>query len=370
MRKFIQIHSLAGYSGILNRDNAGLAKRISFGNAVRLRVSSQCLKYAWRHSDGKDSIQGFANADHDSRTRVLVEAMAEQIARDGIKGQLVEKGMLGKVSNVFIEAIYGEKASDIKKRQALLFSLVEMRFIAGKMAECLASDDPVKAATAFKNDYKAIMKQMRQQTQLPHGLIAALFGRMVTSDTAANIDAAIHVAHSFSVHADRSELDYFAAVDDLLDDDQRGAAYLGDSEISNSLFYGYTVIDTEALLDNLGGNREYGMEITRRLVRMIASVSPGAKRGSTAPYSYASTLLVEVGDAQPRSLAEAYQTAVQANHAEAEKAMERHLRRLDEIYETGEDRAWLSLRNEADFPGERGGLSHVSEFASRVFLGA
>ena len=38
--RFIQIHSLASYPGtLLNRDDAGLAKRLPFGGTVRLRVS-------------------------------------------------------------------------------------------------------------------------------------------------------------------------------------------------------------------------------------------------------------------------------------------------------------------------------------------
>ena len=46
---FLQIHTLTSYhASLLNRDDAGLAKRIPFGNATRLRVSSQCLKRHWR----------------------------------------------------------------------------------------------------------------------------------------------------------------------------------------------------------------------------------------------------------------------------------------------------------------------------------
>ena len=42
-----------------------------------------------------------------------------------------------------------------------------------------------------------------------------LFGRMVTSDPAASTEAAIHVAHAFTVHAEQAETDYFTVVDDL-----------------------------------------------------------------------------------------------------------------------------------------------------------
>ncbi len=45
----------------------------------------------------------------------------------------------------------------------------------------------------------------------------------------------------------------------------------------------------------------------------MATVSPGAKLGSTAPYSYAQCLLAEAGTAQPRTLANAFQQAVSPN---------------------------------------------------------
>ena len=46
---FLQIHTLTSYhASLLNRDDAGLAKRIPFGDKTRLRVSSQCLKRHWR----------------------------------------------------------------------------------------------------------------------------------------------------------------------------------------------------------------------------------------------------------------------------------------------------------------------------------
>ena len=66
---------------------------------------------------------------------------------------------------------------------------------------------------------------------------------MVTSDPAANIDAAIHVAHAFTVHTEESESDYFSVVDDLRDeDDDAGAAHIGDTELTAGLFYGYACL--------------------------------------------------------------------------------------------------------------------------------
>ena len=56
--RFLQIHSLHGYSAaLLNRDDSGLAKRITYGGRVRTRVSSQCLKRHWRMADDVHALQ-------------------------------------------------------------------------------------------------------------------------------------------------------------------------------------------------------------------------------------------------------------------------------------------------------------------------
>ena len=47
--RFIQVHTLTSWSAVLlNRDDAGMAKRLPYGGAQRLRVSSQSLKRHWR----------------------------------------------------------------------------------------------------------------------------------------------------------------------------------------------------------------------------------------------------------------------------------------------------------------------------------
>ena len=49
--------------------------------------------------------------------------------------------------------------------------------------------------------------------------------------------------------------------------------------------------------------RELAARVVKHLLHLIATVSPGAKRGSTAPFAWAKFMLVEAGDWQPRSLA-------------------------------------------------------------------
>lgn len=360
--RFLQIHSLHSYSAVLlNRDDSGLAKRMPYGPAVRTRVSSQCLKRHWRMDEGAYSIHGIDGAQEAVRSRELVTKRL----RAPLEGT-VEAAILDAVEPAFQIAVYGKDAAKGKgNRQPLLFGEPELRFLAAEFARIAqgakdagAAKEAAEAFTGEKS-FKETMKVMREQALLPGGLTAALFGRMVTSDPEANIDAPVHVAHAFTTHAEQSETDYFAVVDDLAVD-ETGADHIGETELTSGLFYGYVVVDVRALVSNLTGakardwlaaDRTMAAEVAARLVGLIATVTPGAKLGSTAPYGYATTLLVEAGDRQPRSLAEAFLTPVKATVAAAEEAMAGHLADFDANYRTGEARRFLSLRNDAALPG-------------------
>jgi CRISPR system Cascade subunit CasC len=71
------------------------------------------------------------------------------------------------------------------------------------------------------------------------------------------------------------------------------------------------------------------------LIHMITTVSPGAKRGSTAPYAYSHVALVESGTAQPRTLQNAFINPVPTSGDVVEnacRAMRTHLAALDSMY--------------------------------------
>ncbi len=376
--RFIQIHSLHGYSAaLLNRDDSGLAKRLPYGGAMRTRISSQCLKRHWRMADGAFALHGIPGAGESVRSRELVTLRL----RRPLEGKVADD-ILDAVEGPFQVAVYGEKGAKGKSsRQPLLFGEPELRFLAEKFAAiATAATDAksaAKAAEEFGKDkaFKETMKAMRAQIALPGGLTAALFGRMVTSDTEANIDAPIHVAHAFTTHAEESESDYFAVVDDLAVD-ETGADHIGTTELTSGLFYGYVVVDVPGLVSNLTGcaradwrqaDRAMAGEVLARLLHLIAEVSPGAKLGSTAPYGYAATMLVEAGDRQPRSLAEAFRRPGKASVEDAEKAMHDRLAALDAAYATGEARRFMALRNEAAFPeAARASLPALADWLRRL----
>lgn len=52
--------------------------------------------------------------------------------------------------------------------------------------------------------------------------------------------------------------------------------------LTSGVFYGYVVIDVPALIDNLGGDPALAGRVVGYVLHLIATVSPGAKKGSTA----------------------------------------------------------------------------------------
>jgi CRISPR system Cascade subunit CasC len=339
---FLQIHTLTAYpASLLNRDDAGLAKRIPFGNAIRLRVSSQCLKRHWR----EDLTQRLPDIPDGQRTRsfftrtVLPKAVAAGVS-EALAASLIEP-----LARAVIDGGVKE-GGDLN--QPVLFGQREADYFAQMLMQASREADPAKALTERLKS-KEEKDNLKAMSKSAAGLTAALFGRMVTSDLLSRVDAPVHVAHALTVHAATTEMDYFTVVDDLNRDDETGAAHANQTELGAGLYYGYVAVDMPLLVANLTGCerkdwRSQDATVVRRvleaLVSSIVQQSPGAKKGSTAPYAWADLLLLEAGSAQPRTLANAFLDAVPWKDARVDlraAAMARladYLRRLDEMYGT------------------------------------
>ena len=378
--RFLQIHTLTSYPGVLlNRDDAGLAKRLPYGGTVRTRVSSQCLKRHWRTTRDDAWSLDRTGAPLSVRSRQVFEyAIKPTLAR---RVQPASEAKIDAAGAALSRALYGDKADVLRYRQALLLGWREVEYLTDLLAKVVEeAKSPEGAATAvtalFKEkDGKGNLSAMKQTAgDLAAGLEAALFGRMVTSDPAANTDAAIHVAHAFTVHQQDSETDYFTVVDDLKAQDaseDTGSAGLFDTELTSGLFYGYVVVDVPLLVANLTGapperwadaetERALPARIVEHLLHLVATVSPGAKKGSTAPYAWTQTMLVEVGSRQPRTLASAFEQAVRATKTRslsdvAEEALFGRLAAFDRAYGAREVRAFLSVAG-TDHASARGPL--------------
>ena len=302
-----------------------------------------------------------------------------QPLRDG--GQVAED-VLAAVGTAFNVGVYGGSGTSETGRQPLLLGLPEVEHLHQRAAAiCAEHSNDAKAAgdaatalfTARRgegNNFRALLDSAR----LPAGLEGALFGRMVTSDPGANIDAAVHVAHAFTVHEEESESDYFSVVDDLQGaDEDAGAAHIGDMELTAGLFYGYVVVDVPGLVSNLEGcdadqwdsaDRTLAAKVVEHLVHLIATVSPGAKLGSTAPYGYADLMVVEAGTRQPRSLANAYRDPAKAQVAAATERLTSYLGKLDAAYAARDVRRVMSVED-CDIPSaERLSLDDLASWAA------
>lgn len=364
--RFLQIHTLTSYAAaLLNRDDSGFAKRLPYGGASRTRVSSQCLKRHWRIADDPHALSTIDGAEAAFRSRELVTLKVVA----PLKGT-VDDDVIKAIEPEFQMALYGDKGTAKKSRQTLIFSETELRWLAAEAARIAAeAGSDAKAAKTLAEEWRKAqnksLKAMTSAATLPGGLTSAMFGRMVTSDPEANITAAIHVAHAFTVHEEETESDYFTAVDDL-SGDEPGADTIQETELTSGLFYGYAVVDIPGLIDNLGGDAALAGRVLHNLVYLIAEVSPGAKLGSTAPYGRAGMVLLEAGDRQPRSLAEAFRSPCPPHLGPAAEALSAQLAAFDRAYETGEARRVLSLANGAVPDAARASLRELAEWAGSL----
>ncbi len=351
MSRFIQLHLLTAYPPAnLNRDDQGSPKTAKMGGYDRLRVSSQCLKRAWRTSD---LFQSAMNGHLGTRTKLLGIDLYNQFIAGGIK----EKD-----------------AKDWTKSIAGVFGALKKPDKNNPTAE-LEIEQLVHVSPAEQTAIKTLAKKLADERRAPekeelnllrlndHAVDIALFGRMLASSPAFNIDAACQVAHAISVHPVVIEDDYFTAVDDLnTGAEDMGAAHIGETRFAAGLFYSYICINRELLIKNLDGNAELAGKAIRALSEAAVKVAPEGKQNSFASRAYASYVLAEKGDQQPRSLAVSYLKPI--NHhdnedfiADAINALVQQKDSFDEVYGTCADR-----RYELNVPQRQGTLSGLLDF--------
>ena len=374
--RFLQLHTLTSYpTSLLNRDDAGFAKRMPFGGAVRTRISSQCLKRHWRVYEGDNSLSEI-EAPQSVRSRISFERyVVDPLVKDGIPqaqaraaAQAVAGYLLGseqkkskakKTGGKKDVSESGAQEEPVTTAQVTVLGRPELEYLSTMVRttvkETKGDLGKIETAIATKLKDKKLKENLAalQPGSLEAGLGAALFGRMVTGDILARTDAAIHVAHALTVHGQMTESDYFSAIDDLLrEDGEQGSGHINASELTSGLFYGYVVVDVDGLIENLGGNNALAGDVVSRLAHIIATVSPGAKKGSTAPYAYSHLVLAEGGQAQPRTLQNAFLEPVrQAGNVveNAYRALQGHLADLDDMYGKREARAHAGLQSKEFF---------------------
>ena len=385
---FIQLHALTSYpSTLLNRDDAGFAKQLPFGGATRTRVSSQCLKYHWRNFDGEHALYDMDVPESLRSRETFYRRLVRPLAEDGHPESLVASAALALQERLLSgdrvnlsplkNLLQGENdpREELETEQVTIFGVPEMRYLrelAANKVEAVIDEFPTllngeepdsstisDAAKALRDFSKRELKKNLKGLELASGLDAAMFGRMATSDVLARGDAAVHVAHAFTTHAQESESDYFSAVDELRRDEpeesgELGAGHINTQELTSGLFYSYVVVDVPLLVSNLSGveqdawtdgNTDLAAEVMQRFTHLMATVSPGAMLGSTAPYSYAQCLFAEAGTAQPRTLANAFQKPASTENVleNSYEKLGQYVDEIDQMYGVQTDRRLAAM---------------------------
>jgi len=330
MTTFIQLHMLTFYPpSNLNRDELGRPKTAVVGGSTRLRISSQSLKRAWRTADlfraALDGNLGKRTKEygHEVYRKLVGKGVSEKNAKSWAK-QIA--GVFGKLKGEDKE----KKGSlqDLEIEQLAHFSPEEMHAI-DALIECLATDP--REPNAEELD---LLREKHSAVDI------AMFGRMLANKPRYNMEAAVQVAHAFTVHEVAVEEDYFTAVDDLnKGDEDRGAGHLGETEFGSGLFYGYVCINRDLLKINLNGDEALALKSLRALVETASKVGPRGKQNSFASHARANYILAEKGLQQPRSLALTFANGVAAGNGKgtgilenAVAALEDKRKKMDAVY--------------------------------------
>jgi CRISPR system Cascade subunit CasC len=362
---FVQISLFKDYNASLpNRGQDGLAKRVIYGDDVRQRISSQCLKAGLRGNqplfamidgdEAADDMRSFADRlgiglAHRSRhvfDTIVVPALSKDFGDDeeakswgrAFADLFLKPGDAGKsrtdedsktYSSGYLDQplVIGEREAEAIVAGAKVFreagicasggagdlrDLFEKRGTSKKIIKALLaskkiSADQAEAKEKALDDAVANIRSVRSHA----GLDGALFGRMATGSVVSRVESCVHVAHAITVHAIQASADYFSVQDSLSEEDDPGASHTNNTEIASGLFYEYAVIDVRQLMQNFSGfSAEQQAETVAWIVRAFYASECSAKRGSTAGYGAGLYFLAETGRRQPRTLAAAFQKAL------------------------------------------------------------
>jgi CRISPR system Cascade subunit CasC len=289
MSEFIQIHALTAYPpSNANRDDMGRPKTAIIGGVPRLRISSQCLKRNWRVSDVFTSaLSGHIG----TRTKLLGNEVFKRLKDKGIAEKQAQEWAKS-IAFVFGK-LKEETGRDIEIEQLVHVS-PEERAAIDALADTIATEK--RAPTAEE------LNLLRKDIQ---AVDIALFGRMLASSPAHNMDAAVQVSHAFGVAKYTEEDDYFTAVDDLNRDDQ-GSAHIGEAGFGSAIYYTYICINKNLLIENLQNNAELANKAIKALTEAALTLAPTGKLNSFANHVRSSYVIAERGTKQPRSLAAAF----------------------------------------------------------------
>ena len=313
--RYVDIHALqtVPYAN-LNRDDLGSPKTMSYGGAIRTRVSSQSWKRAVRLAL-EDRL-----GDPAVRTRQLAIQVTKGLAEQGWATDLAQ------FAGAQVVAAIGSGLTLEPKGNTSVLLYLPKRVIADLVELCNTHRDALAVAQAQvppagDGEKKDPKKQKKAAaTVLPTDAIIEavsarnsminLFGRMLAELPSSKVDGAVQVAHAFTTHIAEPEVDFFTAVDDLNEADDTGSGHMNAGEFSAGVFYRYASVNVGDLSANLGSDAASAIDLAAAFLDAFITSLPGAKKNSTAPFTVPDLVYVAVRTDRPISLAAAFEEPV------------------------------------------------------------
>lgn len=325
MQTLIEIHVLQNFApSNLNRDDTGAPKDAFFGGTRRGRVSSQCEKRAIRQFFVEKVSAGVFGADELAvRTKRVYQAIAGALAGKRDPADSLAKAEIA-LSYVKLKAGEGGKAQYLlflgRREIAELAKTIDEFWDQIVAADESSPEKPKgKAKKATANSApKEVQERVESAFNGGKAVDVALFGRMLADMPEKNQNAACQVAHAISTHAVEREFDFYTAVDDLKPEDTAGADMMGTVEFNSACYYRYAVVDWIKLTENLQHDVELAAKGLRTFLQGFVMAEPSGKQNSFAAHNPPEFVAVTVcHDAAPRSLANAFETAIRAGVSES-----------------------------------------------------
>lgn len=269
----IEIHMLKNYPPVnLNRDDNGAPKSCFFGGVQRGRISSQCLKRAWRKSGFFKQL-----GENGIRTDDMPKLVGEQLITRGIDKKLANTA-IKKLTKIAKKDKGTDNQDELDnsngKTQTIFYTREEINFLIDSIEKMVLKDGNL-------DNFELILQQLEKEQNRALTMDMALFGRMVTSKYFNNVEASMQVAHAISTHIVNRESDYFTAVNDLTNK----ASMLDETDYNSCCYYEYAALDTDILRANLRHCKdrdELMKKVIPTLLFAIALTNPSGKQNSFA----------------------------------------------------------------------------------------
>jgi CRISPR system Cascade subunit CasC len=170
-----------------------------------------------------------------------------------------------------------------------------------------------------------------------------------------------------------ADIDWFTAVDDLVEDEgEVGAGHLNTQEFSSGVFYRYASLNLRQLQDNLGGvPRQRVLEIGAHLLHLFATVVPSAKQQTFAAHNVADLVLASFSDI-PLSLANAFENPIRDQEGylkPSAKALINYWHKLQNAYGLDDDARLFCLIDDVQVENQAPTLKALQDWVRTAAAG-